>query len=374
VLRAASTDEAVVGEVFRYCESPFRVPVVPAPVLPQADEPHVAAWRTYAASCGDDPFGYLAARLPQLAIPVRAGISATAPYGEVMRKGAPFEPGAFDGTLSLRSPSLLRLTIHEHPAGALPVLGTSDRADFETLFQALACRHEPVAVSPAVNAQIVSGFLNWDRVQQHRTAWAATVDPFRAMTAWPAELARIGQSERWRIQDKVLLTCDRTYSSVSAADLGLPFGEDEWLERSRVLRVEHEFTHYATKRVFGSMSLNLLDETIADFMGVTYALDRPFRAAWFLRFLGLEDWPAVRPSGRAGTYASSLSPDALRVLLEVTVAAAHGLEAVAARHYDAAQRPRFFVALASLSLELLASPEATDFFAEAWSAAEPLTS
>ena len=45
------------------------------------------------------------------------------------------------------------------------------------------------------------------------------------------------------------------------------------------------------------MRNNLHDELIADYAGITAAIGH-YRAAWFLRFLGLEDYPTYRPGGR----------------------------------------------------------------------------
>jgi len=356
-------------DVLRYCESPYRVPRVPAPVLPLPEEPHLVDWRRYAGEAGDDPFAYLRDRLPQLAIPVREGISKSGAYGEVMRRGAPFAAENFGGRLELSRPGSLRLLIHPHPAGALPVLATADRRDFETLLCALACRSEPQPVSLSVNAEIIAGLVNWDRVARYRAAWAAGVDPYRAMTGWPEEQARVAASERGQFFDRLLLVCDRPYSGVTAAALGLPLTEDEWLERSARLRIEHEFAHYATRRIFGAMSLNLFDETLADLLGVTHALGR-FEASWFLRFLGLEEWPEVREDGRVHTYTKGLSPPAFTLLCSVVVRAARAIESLARRRSRPDERERLFLALASLGLDLLAADGVEGLFEEAWTKTE----
>jgi uncharacterized protein DUF7005 len=362
----------VVEEVLRYGRNPFGAPKVEPPVLPLADEPHVADWRRYAADGGARPFEYLQARLPQLAIPVAEGVSARPEYKAVTLRGQELREVDFGGTLRLRRPQEVRLLLHGHPAGALPVLLARDRDDFETLVRALAWRGEPRPISPAVNAQIVTGFINWERLRRYRAEWTAAQDPAFAERIWPAEMNRVTAFETWRFLDRFIITCERPYSGVAARELGLALSEEEWLARSTLLRVEHEFTHYATHRVFGTMSLNLLDETIADFMGTTYALGG-FEAAWFLRFLGLEAWPEVRPDGRIRTYTTALSPAAFALVCAVTVRAAQGLAACARRFYDAGARPRFFVALASLSLELLAAEDAVERFGRSYEEAGQLT-
>jgi hypothetical protein len=372
VLRELARDHTAEDEVLEYCRNRFGEVRQPAPVFPLTEEPHVADWRRYAGEGGQRPFEHLRERLPQLAIPIREGVSKLPAYADVTLRGQPLDPAAFGGRLELARPGEVRLLIHDHPAGALPVLVAPDRDDFETLVRALAWRGEPRPISGSVNAQIVTGFVNWDRMRSYRAVWATQVEPAVADTLWPIEVSRVATTERWRYQDRFVIVGVQPYSGVSAARLGLPLSEEEWLERSTLLRVEHEFTHYATQRVFGAMSLNLLDETIADFMGMTYALGE-FRAEHFLRFLGLEDWPLVRADGRAPTYAAELSPAAFELLAAVTVRAARRLEAIAARFYHAGQRGRFLLALAGLTLELLASDDALALFEDAYHAAEKLT-
>ena len=370
LLRLGGDVEAI-AEVLRYCENPFRDVQVPKPVFPLPPEPHVADWRRYLAEAGPHSFTYLQERLPQLVIPVREGVSKTEAYADATLRGKPVRSEELGGRLRLERPAEVRLLIHEHPAGALPVIVVAHRGDFETVVRALAWRGEPRPISPAVNAQIVTGFNNWERLNRHRADWAAGVDPAMAESVWPAEMARMAALEPWRFRDRFVITCVRPYSGVTAGELGLEMSEADWIERSTLLRVEHEFTHYATQRVFGVMSLNLLDETLADFMGTTCALGT-FRAAWYLRFLGLETWPRVREDGRAGTYAAALSPPAFRLLCALVVRAAHGLEDLATRWYDPAARGRFLLALASLTLELLSSEEAPSLFADAYDAAGSL--
>ena len=116
----------------------------------------------------------------------------------------------------------------------------------------MAARSEPVPISPSVNAHIVAGFVNWDRVRGHQAAWLAEHGPLGA-AGWPREMQRVVREERWRFHDRFILVCARAYSATSASELGLTCGEADWLEQSIVLRYEHEFMHYATLRLYGKM-------------------------------------------------------------------------------------------------------------------------
>ncbi len=362
---------ATLEELLHYGESPFQEPTREPPVLPLPAEPHLEDWRRYQTEAGARPFAYLRERLPQLRVPIAAGVSKSDGYARVVKRGEPFENGGFQEELRLRRPEGLELRIHDHAAGPLPVLETEDRDDFENLVRALAFRSEPVAVGPSVNAQIVAGLANWERLGRYRAEWSRGREPLAAFQAWPDELRRVAAKEPWRFQDRLLLTCRAPYSSVSATELGVPQDAPSWLAASSTLRIEHEFTHYTTKRVFGMMSLNLLDETLADFMGMTRALGA-YRSAWFLRFLGLDRWPEVREDGRIHTYTAGLSAAAAAIAAAVTVRAAEALQALAARHYQERERSRFLLALARLPLDLLASNAAEQAFLDSYAEARGL--
>lgn len=366
-LAGGAESEAAVAAVLAYCENPFRLErAPPPPVFPMTDEAHVAVWREYAASADGDVLGCLQRYLPQIAIPVREGISKTDAYGEVVRRGQPFREESFGGRLVLEHPELLRLVVREHAAGALPVLVTPHRPDFEMLDRALAFRGEPVAINPAVNAHIIGGFVNWDRLARYHGAYLAG-----GGSDWPAEMKRIASGEKWRFQDRFLLVCAVPYSSVDVSVLGLPHEPSRWLEISTDLRLEHEFTHYATKRLYGEARLNLLDELICDWAGMTHAMGG-FDARCFLAFLGLEDAAGVRDSGRVHAYTEELDAQAQALLARLMPLAAQGLEALTQRHYAPATRTRFLVALTRLTLELLAAAEHERHFEAALAEADGL--
>ena len=134
VLRELGGRGDTIEEVLRYCENPFDpAKAPPPPVFPMSEEPHVETWRAYLNPPPSDFFACLQERLPQLAIPITKGIASTNAYRDVVRRGKPFVEDAFGGRLSLERPELFRFFVGEHPSGALPVLLTPHRSDFETL-------------------------------------------------------------------------------------------------------------------------------------------------------------------------------------------------------------------------------------------------
>ena len=126
-------------------------------------------------------------------------------------------------------------------------------------------------------------------------------------------------------QDRFILLSDGPYSAVPAASLGLT--DAQWCSFSLTIRLEHECTHYFTRRVLGSMRNALFDELLADYMGMVVALGR-FRADWFLRFMGLERYPHYREGGRLQNYRGKppLSDGAFQLLQALVHHAAKNLE------------------------------------------------
>ena len=128
-------------------------------------------------------------------------------------------------------------------------------------------------------------------------------------------------------QDRFILLSTGPYSGVSGTDLGM--SDASWNYLSLRIRLEHECAHYFTRRVFGSMSNSLLDELIADYVGLA-AVTGSFRAEWFLRFMGVDRDGRMRPDGRLHIYRGTppLSTDAFAVLQRLVRSAAYGLEAL----------------------------------------------
>ncbi len=361
LVRLGGSPEAI-ARVIEYGRNHFTLRNLPSPpVLPMPDEAHVAYWKTLPQDSAD-LFTELQRRLPQFAIPLRDGISKTQAYEAVIQRGEPFDEKKFEGRLLLNDARRLRLVVHEHAAGALPVLITSNRDDFETLVRALIFHHEPGPTNHSVNAQMISGFLNWERVRAYQAEWI-TRRGFASITKWPQEKQRVAAGEKWRFYDRLMLVCEHPYSSLTAGELGLQMNEEQWLQTSTVLRLEHEFTHYATYRLYGYMALNLLDETICDWAGMTLALGR-FDARCLLHFLGLENPARVRPNGRIHAYCSELDQNAFDLACKLMRQAAEGLEDLTTTYSAKLDRTLFLLALTRMTLELMAARFRHTFFRE----------
>lgn len=355
VLAALGVRGDAADELLRYDESPFAAGEA-VPDLPLADEPFVEAWERYAALAAErGAFPALREALVQLRFPVRAGMSETAEYRAATRAGAP--PPEGEG-VRLEAPGALRLFLHPTAAGRIPVLLAATRADFVTLVRALVRRNEPAEIPPSMGACMVAGYNNWERMARVRRAWEAGALPVEGAAGWPAAFAVL-RGRRELYQDRFVVLSPGPYSGVAPGEMGM--GEDEWNAASVRIRLEHECAHYVTRRVLGSMRNNLLDELIADYVGIASAAGS-FRAGWFLRFMGLEG-PGYRAGGRLQNYRGDppLSDAAFAGLQALVRRAAARLEAADAGLPGLCSTPlgraRAILALAPLTLEEIAADD-----------------
>jgi len=306
--------------------------------LPLPDEPFVAFWEARVAEARErGAFAVLREHMPQLRFPVHAGISESDAYQAATKRGVPPGEIAEATGLELEKPEAVELALYPSPAGRIPLVIVRSRPEFTALVRAFIHRNEPKPVPDSQGAIMIAGYNNWTRVRELRS--------------------RGDELRRELYQDRFILLSDGPYSAVPAADLGLP--EEKWRELSLTLRRDHECAHYLTRRIFGSMRNNLHDELLADYAGITAAVGR-YRAAWFLRFLGLEGFPAYRAGGRLDLYRGDppLSDGAFRQLHAMIKDVAETVERFDAGRPDGPrERALAVLALAVLGLEALAGPE-----------------
>jgi hypothetical protein len=358
-LASLGASPAEVAELLAYNENVFDLGALgPGTRFPLPDESFVAFWEAVVEeSRSRGAFAVLRERLPQLRFPIRHGIGETEPYRAATRRGVPVETIPEATGLEIERPEAIEVVIHASPAGRIPLLIARRRAEFAALLQALTRRNEPEPVPEAQGALMVSGYNNWSRIGELRRRWESLGLAERETATWAEEFQRI-QGRRELYQDRFILLSDGPYSAVPAADLGL--SEAEWRALSLAIRRDHECAHYLTRRLFGSMRNNVLDELIADYAALVAATGR-FRADWFLRFVGLEDFPRYRPGARLDLYRGTppLSDGAFRVLQTLLKAAADTLEQSLER-FAPEETAVMIAALASLRLEDLAGEDGTE--------------
>lgn len=348
----------VADELLRYDDTPFAESLA-LPPLPLADEAFVGDWARYLARAGEDgAWEVLREVLVQLRFPVAEGVGASPEYAASTRAGA---PAPEEGGVELDAPDALSLVLHPTAAGRIPVLLAGTMDDFRTLVRALTRRNEPAPLPASMGACMVAGYNNWERVARLRRAWEAGELAFDGAADWGAAFRALRERKEL-YQDRFVILGPGPYSGVPAGEMGM--GEDEWRACSVRIRLEHECAHYFTRRVLGSMRNNLLDELIADYVGIASAAGG-FRASWFLRFMGLEG-DGYREGGRLQNYRGDppLSAAAFTALQPLVRAAARAVEAADAGHpalcSTAEGRARAIAALAGLTLEEMAADGGTE--------------
>jgi hypothetical protein len=364
---------AEIEELLVYNQNNFDTITPPAQqTFPLESEPHLAAWENYYAQAQTiGAFEALRSCLVQLQFPIQAGISQTENYRAATRRGQSTEGMPEAIGLGLQQPDRLQLIIHPTLVGAIPVIIAGCRADFIALVQALTRRNEPDPIPDSMGAVIVGGYNNWDRVQQYRHTWEVQQTQSVSEADWQAEFQRL-IPQKSLYQDRFILMSRGEYSGVSAAALGMT--EAEWQAYSLTIRLEHECCHYFTRRVFGSMRNNALDELIADYQGITAVNGGRYRSDWFLQFVGLEAFPDYREGGRLQNYRGTppLSDGAFRILQRLVKEAAENLEQFNTEHLAELQTPanraQFLMRLTSFTLEDIADRHQA-WLEKAWSAA-----
>ena len=325
--------------------------------LPLEDELFVSAWESYAEEATKtNVFNSVKSQLVQLSFPVKEGISKTQDYRSATLSGTSVSFLDTATGISINNPESLNLTIHQSLAGKIPVLIADNRDDFVTLVRGLSMKNEPNRVPTSMGATMVSGLNNWGRIHELKKRWEAD----NKSGNWDDEFQRIiPQKELY--QDRFILLSSGPYSGVTGKDMG--FSEERWKELSLIIRREHECAHYFTRRIFSSMRNNLIDELIADYMGIT-AAEGKFCADWFLRFLGLENFPVYRAGGRLENYRGKpeLSDGAFVILQSMVKSVARNLERFDADcrkiFAEEERRTLILISLTHFTLEELAAEDA----------------
>lgn len=185
----------------------------------------------------------------------------------------------------------LETKLYQSFGGRIPVMHMKDRAEFEALICAVFYKGEKHEIPLSMGALTIKG---WKDI--------------------------FGQSHR------AILLSDGYYSAVQPGEIGLT--PEDWREKSYVLRLVHECTHYYTLRAYGFMNTALKDELIADTMGIIEAFGE-YRRDLFLRFMGLENYPEYRWGGRLQNYRPrdrEMTGEEFRDLQTVAYDASVGLE------------------------------------------------
>jgi len=125
----------------------------------------------------------------------------------------------------------------------------------------------------------------------------------------PANLEVTGASFVSGKTNRFIILSNKPYSNVSAATLGIE--ESDWKEKSMAIRLEHECTHFWTKKFYGTAMNHIHDELIADFFGILNAFGE-YKAEYFEYFIGCKGTEGKRILAYVPENASPEFIDALK--------------------------------------------------------------
>jgi len=282
----------------------------PQAQLPVPEEPQTSFYRQL-PKAGWELWQALLPAFPQLAFSPAPGLRESQAWASAVRRGQlPAEPGC-----PLAQAQGLELQLVPTLAGPVPALITSCRQDFVLLVRLLAHRGEPVPVPESMGACLVQGLVNWQRFRAWKGAW----EEEKGAESWELASPQLAQAKH-QYQDRLVLASRGPYSGLTF----LPGWEpSRWEEVSLAIRLAHEGTHYLTLRLFHKLGHSLLEEVVADWVGLASALgayDPQLASAFF----GLEAWPHLRLGGRLSNYRPAGITDAAFAFLAQAVHLAIG--------------------------------------------------
>ncbi len=315
------------------------------------DEPLVANWESYIEEAYKiGVYQTLKKYLVQFRFPIKDTISQTDEYKDATLRGHSTQSMKLATGLFLTEPDKLRLFLHPTLVGRIPVIIANNRFDFQSIIRALSYRNEPKSMPKSMGAAMIQGLNNWDRLKKS------------IQLASQSEVLK----NKALYQDRIIVLSRIPYSNVAASEMDMD--HEVWLDKSLSIRLEHECAHYFTLRQFGKMSNNMHDEIIADYMGIHSVLTH-FNSSWFLRFVGLADYPNFNNSGRLKNYIGDppLSEESFKTLQTIVKQAAENIEKFdkeIKNPINIISRRSRMGALCLLNLMELASEDGTDLLLE----------
>lgn len=215
----------------------------------------------------------LAKRYPQVYLPIEKGISKSEEYRNTCLKG---EKSKRELLFSFNPKDKLE-TINTI-AGDVEVLTMYDRKDFEHIIRSIAYRGEPEDIPNSTGAMALFGLNNWEKVR-------AGLDNYK---------------------DSFIILSTGNYSNVTkedvknATDNELILSDEEWTEKSIIIRKYHELTHFVMRKIYPDNIKPIRDEIIADCVGLICAFNK-LDLRLLKLFLGLES-DIYRKGGRLENY------------------------------------------------------------------------
>ncbi|MCR5733878.1 MAG: hypothetical protein K6G22_04640 [Lachnospiraceae bacterium] len=203
------------------------------------------------------------------------------------------------------------LTFMDTPEGKVCVVTLYERDDFVLFLQIMANRCAPVKIPDTQGASILSGVINWRKIEAHEEAFLreerekGVKDP-----DWGTEFKRF-TSDKKNYLDVLIVLSVGPYSGIPARTFG--FDEDKWITLSNTIRLYHECTHFICRKRYPDMIDAIWDELVADAVGI-YAAFGKFDPGIEERFLGIRD--GIYEGGRLENYLKDVTEDEKKKALD----------------------------------------------------------
>ncbi len=220
-------------------------------------------------------------------------------YASIVRRGLEAEEKDLSHFKTHKDDSLVFV---DTPEGKVCVVTLKERQDFETIIRIMANRCAPVEVPSSQGASILSGVINWRKIEAHEEEFLkqekekGVEDP-----DWNAEFKRF-TSDKKNYLDVLIILSFGPYSGMDGEVFGME--DQEWAEYSNTIRLYHECTHFICRKRYPEKIDAVWDELVADAIGI-YAAFGKYDRKMEERFLGIENERYL--GGRLENYVKDLS-------------------------------------------------------------------
>ncbi|MCR4909127.1 MAG: hypothetical protein K5985_09860 [Lachnospiraceae bacterium] len=176
------------------------------------------------------------------------------------------------------------LVFMDTPVGEVCVITLNERQDFVTFLQIMANRCAEVNIPDTQGASILSGVINWRKIEARRDAFfEEEKEKGNDFPDWNGEFKRF-TSDKSNYLDTLIVLSVGPYSFVPGSEFG--FSAEEWTAYSNTIRLYHECTHFICRKKFPEKKDAVMDELVADAVGI-YAAFGKFNRQMEERFLGI---------------------------------------------------------------------------------------
>lgn len=242
---------------------------------------------------GSEVLTFLAGIYQQLYIP--PGENNTEKYDNVVKSGHEIPDGDLSHFITDEKD---RLAYEDTPEGEVIVITLYNRQDFVTFLRIMANRCTLADIPDTQGASIISGVINRSKIRKHKEDYiSGEIEKGNVFPDWKTEFERF-TSDKNNYLDTLIVLSVGPYSGICAERINelfegcginhVPLSDDEWISYSDTIRKYHECTHYICRKRFPDKTDPVIDELVADAVGIYAAFGRFYKELEAL-FLGIDD-------------------------------------------------------------------------------------